>query len=84
MTEETRRGYKIQIQRESLENPTRSSAAASSESSAVGVAEDQVLLIDGERVPYLKTKEGYKIYYGAPSETLLEAAQRYVDTQREK
>lgn len=83
MPEETRRGYKIEVRRKEgfLTTFARTIGLLRTEG-AIPQGED--LLIDGTKVPYIKTEDGYKIYYGSPKPTLLEAARNYIDTQREK
>lgn len=78
---EQRRGYEIEI---------RNQNGSSNDSqfrilSGVPVEEKvEVLLIDGEVVPYIKTKDGYSIYYEPISSDLSSAAKNYVDTQPQK
>lgn len=96
MTEEIRRGHSIRIY--SIEafigspnlSELRDNFVASPKSAtqfeALSADNDErqdVLTIDGEIVPYVHTQEGYRIYYQPPTETLLDAARSYVDTQRE-
>ncbi|WP_457796130.1 hypothetical protein [Methylocystis sp. S23] len=83
MTEETRRGYKIEVRNKGnfLTNFARTIGLIRTEGAQ---SQKQELLIDGATVPYIKTEEGYKIFYGRPKDTLLEAARSYIDTQREK
>lgn len=43
-----------------------------------------VLRIDGEEIAYLKTADGFQVYYEPPKPTLIEAAKSYVETQPRK
>lgn len=83
MADELRRGYRIEIIQNNsggikLETQSTSSHTQSNESE-----EKEVLLIDGEVVPYVSTTEGFRIFYQPPEGTLLEAARSFVDTQPE-
>lgn len=82
---EQRRGYVIEIR--SSEAPEPSATDGTTLSSDSGIVEndrDEILLIDGEAVPYIRTSEGYRIYYQPPETDLPSAARSYVDTQPEK
>lgn len=83
MSEEMRRGYNIKIYKAM---PSSSTDEVSPQLNAVaGDSEgNEVLRIDDTNVPFLKTDQGYRIYYQPPEESLLEAARSYIDTQREK
>lgn len=83
MSEETRRGYKIEVTRKEgfLATFARTIGLLRTEGAA---QQGEELLIDGATVPYLKTEDGYKIYYGSPKPSLIEAARNYIDTQPEK
>lgn len=87
MFTEKRRGYDIEIR--SSEPSERSGIRVfSGRFPANGEVETsdntEVLLIDGEVIPYSKTTEGYRIYYQPPTPDLPSAARSYVDTQPEK
>lgn len=77
MPEETRRGYKIQV-------IPKAGAGAQGFAAAGAEPGHQTLLIDGKETPYRKTPKGYSIYFTPPAPDLMEAARRYIDTQREK
>lgn len=84
MAEEQRRGHSLEITpTERLPGGLERSLP---ESLAAGVApsDEEILLIDGEVVPYLRTPEGVRIYYQPPAANLIEAARNFVDTQREE
>ena len=94
--EEIRRGYSIKIEtvetlfsseplsglREELRASDRSEPHFQSLSVEPNV-DKQVLIIDGEIIPYLETQDGYRVYYQPAANSLLEAARSYVDTQPE-
>ena len=87
MTEELRRGYHIEVI--PAENQAEINAVQPEGVDIPDIAGDanqtgETLLIDGEPTPYIRTDEGYRIFYQPPAPTLLEAARDYVDTQREK
>jgi len=44
----------------------------------------EVLLVDGESIPYLKNAQGYHIYYQPPEDSLIKSARSFIETQREK
>ena len=79
METENRRGYVIEIQ-----SGQPAPAAALEASPAADSESEDVLLIDGQVVPYIATQEGIRIYYQAPEKDLLSAARSFVDTQPEK
>ena len=80
MFKEERRGYNIEIR--SSEPSERTTTTVFSEG-VTPQREDggEVLLIDGKVVPYIKTSEGYRIYYQPPAPDLPSAARFYIDTQ---
>ena len=83
MATELRRGYVIEIQ--SRQPATRDGELAPDASPTTpDSATGDVLLIDGNVIPYLRTQEGVRIYYQPPQQDLLSAARSYVDTQPEK
>jgi hypothetical protein len=43
----------------------------------------EVLIIDGEIIPYVEAKDGYRVYYQPAAKSLIEAARSFVDTQPE-
>lgn len=77
--EEERRGYSIEIRGAAPEALGVPGAEALGEDAAA-----EVLRIDGEDVPFLRTSQGYRIYYQPPTPDLLSAARSFVDTQPEK
>jgi len=84
MTHERRRGYRIEIQGPPKSTTGNKELSSDSRTLAAESDEKEVLLIDEKIVPYLKTPEGYRIYFQPPAADLLEAARSYVDTQPEK
>lgn len=83
MLKEERRGYNIEI-RSSSPSERTTTIVFSEGVTPEGEDGSEVLLIDGKVVPYLKTSEGYRIYYQPPAPDLPSAARIYVDTQPEK
>ncbi len=83
MLKEKRRGYDIEI-RSSEPSELTTTTVFSEGVTPEGENGSEVLLIDGKVVPYLKTSEGYRIYYLPPTPDLPSAARIYVDTQPEK
>lgn len=47
----------------------------------IEIEEGKELFIDKEEIPFVKTDEGYLIYYQPPEKTLLDAAKSYLNTQ---
>ena len=43
--------------------------------------DEKTLLVNGENIPFLKTDDGYSIYYQSPKDSLLESAKDYLQTQ---
>lgn len=81
MTEELRRGHSLEIV-PPAQSPSQPEAAQPENLAPGGEpGGEDVLLIDGEVVPYLKTAEGIRIYYQKPAASIIEAARSYVDTQ---
>ncbi len=83
MLKEERRGYNIEI-RSSSPSERTTTTVFSEGVTPEGEDGSEVLLIDGKVVPYIKTSEGYRIYYQPPAPDLPSAARSYVDTQPEK
>lgn len=83
MVTEERRGYRIDIDTTAPESSPDELPANATSRASESMA-DEVLRIDGDIVPYLKTPEGFRVYYQPPQNDLLEAARSYVDTQPEK
>lgn len=79
--EETRRGYKITIETEAVEELFIAEAEGAENRAVV---ESETLMIDEKPVPFLRTDEGIRIYYQQPQPDLISAARSYVDTQPEK
>jgi len=77
-TTEVSRGYVIEIY-----TPQASSSEATP-GAAADTTSQEILLIDGESVPYLKNAQGYHIYYQPPEDSLLNAARSFIETQGEK
>jgi len=83
MTEEVRRGYKIEIYDQPPSNnldefsPRLNANPGRSEPT-------EALRIDDKNIPYQKTNQGYRIYYQPPEDSLIDAARSFIDTQREK
>jgi len=75
---EVSRGHVIEVS-----NPQASSSEALPEVAADTISQE-ILLIDGEPIPYYKNEQGYHIYYQPPENSLLKAARNFVETQREK
>ena len=44
----------------------------------------EVLRIDGKEIPFLKTEEGYQVFYLAPRSSLIRAAREYAQTQSQE
>lgn len=81
--EEIRRGYHIKIEEtaatRALDNAGAELIHATDEERA-----NEILTIDGNAIPYIKSEEGFRIYYQPPKSDLISAARSYVDTQPEK
>ncbi len=86
MAEEMRRGYSIAVMGTDApafkKFPTE--LATSSQGEIAKAAEEELLFIDDEPVPFLKTDDGYFIFFEPAAGTLMEAARSFVDTQPEK
>lgn len=87
MLTENRRGYDIEIRNSEPPEGSRVtvfSGELSVDGEAEAASSEEVLIIDGKVVPYIKTSEGYQIYYQPPAPDLPSAARSYIDTQPEK
>jgi hypothetical protein len=87
MTEEVSRGYRIEIRgaRSVTEATSGPQHGVLNSSRATGDNPDEeVLLIDGKPIPFVRSPGGYSIYYLVGFPTLLDAARAYVGTQSEK
>ena len=84
MFKEERRGYNIEILTSSDDLEPSRTAVFSAEVTTELEENREILLIDGEVIPHLKSSDGYQIYYQPPMPDLPSAARSYVDTQPEK
>ena len=79
MFSETIRGYNVQIQ-----NSSESTLLTSDNNVSNNKPTDQsrqILLVDGKNIPFLKTNDGYLIYYQEPQSDLISAVRCYLETQ---
>ena len=75
MFTEHRRGHVMEIRSgEPLESEAEDNAALFRASGIEGTSGDEILLIDWEVIPYIRTSEEYHIYYQPPEANLPSAA----------